>query len=103
MGTGADLRADGVDPAHHLDVKIAVFSHRVIHPLAAFYKPRQNVVDVVDGERIIGAVIPARLFRLGSMAVPNRPLRVALATDSDIVTVLAPRDQHQNRAGLIKT
>lgn len=99
---GAQVRfgADDVDPLHQVPVELGIAAHRRIHPVAAFDQAGQDVVDIGDGEGIVGAEITDRAFGTGTQAVPQFALGIAFATEQHVLAVRATGHQHDHRFGL---
>ncbi len=87
VGPGADLGADYVDPLHHLAIEIGVAPHGIVNTLAPFQQARQDIVDIADGEGIVGAVVGHRPLRSGAVTVPLLHGRIAVAAEQDILAV----------------
>ena len=62
LGAQVRFRADHVDPVHQMAVEFRVAAHGRIDPVATFNQARQNIVDVGDRERVIGAKVANRAF-----------------------------------------
>jgi len=83
---GAQVRfgADNVDPLHQVPIELGIAAHRRIHPVAAFDQAGQDVVDIGDGEGIVGAEITDRAFGTGTQAVPQFALGITFATEQHV-------------------
>ncbi len=92
----ARLAANQVDPVGQPAIKFGVGTHGVIDALAAFNQPGQNIVDITDGERVIGAVLDDRALLPGTIAVPQFALLVLLAAEQHIFAVLAAGNQNSH-------
>ncbi len=103
MGAAARLALDLVDPAHQALVEVGIAADGREHLLPSLEQARQNVVDIADGEGIIGTVVLDRALLTGASAVPGLLLRVILAAEQDVLSVVAPRHQHQHRFRLEET
>src|SRR5690606_15480347 len=99
----AGLAAQVIDPADHSVVELEVHPHGVEQLVGALYEPRQNVVYVVDGEGVVGAVVAAGAFLAGTRAVPDLAGRIALPAEEDVLAVGAARNQHDDRFRLGET
>ena len=99
----ARLGADVVDPLHQPMIELLIAADGVVDALAAFDQPRQDVVDIANGEGIVGAKLADRTVLAGTQAIPQLALGITLATEQHIFTVLAPRDQRHHRFRLGKT
>ncbi len=97
------LGTDHVDPVHHVPVELRVAAHRRIHPVAPLDQARQDVVDVTDGKRIVGAIVADRALLTRTQAIPEFTLGIALAAEKHILAVDPAGDQHDHRLGLRKT
>ena len=100
MAAVARLRAQAVDPADHPLVEVRIDAHGVEHLRAVLEQPGQDVVDVVDREGIVGAVVAGGALGPGALAVPGLALRVAIAHEQDVFGLLAARHQHGDRLRL---
>ena len=100
--TAAPARATAYlgDPCKHALVELGVVSHRVVHARLVFEQPRQDVVDVVDGKRIVGPVALARPFEPEPGPVPLLRLGIALPAEHHELALLATRCEHRHRFGL---
>jgi hypothetical protein len=70
MAAVARLGAQAIHPAHHALVELRVRAHGVEHLGAVLEQAGQDLVDVADRERVIGAVVARRAFGPGA---PCRP------------------------------
>ena len=64
------LAPNTVHPFHYLAIEVGTAAHRVINPLPALYQAGQNVIDVANGEGVIGSVVFTYPLRSGPIAVP---------------------------------
>ena len=83
--------------------KSEVHAHRVVTRVAALEQARQDVVDVADRERIVGAVVAHGAIRSGATAIPGLAGRVAIAHEQDVFAVRASRNQHGHRFRFVET
>ncbi len=102
LGTGAHLGANLVDPGHQLVVEVAIDPHLRVDAAAAFHQARQNVVDVVDREGVVGLVLFHRAVGAGAVAVPDFPGRVFVAHEQHVFALVAAGHQHQYGIRLAK-
>ncbi len=103
MHTQAGARLQAIDPADHSLVKIGVEPHRVVDARAALHESGQDVVDVVDGKRIIGAIVLDRALGPRAPPIPGLAQGIAFAHEQHAFRVRAARDQHCNRLGFAKS
>ncbi len=103
MRSRARLRAQGIHPADHALVEVAVLAHRVVDPRAALDEPGQDLVDVTDGKGVVGAKLAAHTLRSGALAVPDLALSVAFAHEHHEFALGPSRNQHPDRLGLAKS
>ena len=82
-GAQASLGADVVDPLHQSMIELLVATDGVVDALAAFDQPGQDVVDIANGERVVGAELADRTVLAGAQAVPQLALGIALAAEQD--------------------
>ena len=97
------LALEPVDPAEHALVEVGELAHRVVDAIAALDQPGQDVVDVADRERIVGAEIAHGALGTGAAPVPGLARRVAVAHEQDVLGLLAAGDQHRHRFGLVES
>ncbi|MNM82310.1 hypothetical protein D3C81_943370 [compost metagenome] len=93
----AGLGADHVDPVHQPAVEFRVGAEGVVDALATFDQAGEDVVDVADGEGVIGAEILDRTVLAGTQAVPQLALGIALAAEQHVFAMSAAGDQHHHR------
>ena len=62
-------------------IEVGVIAHSVIDPGLVLEKARENVVDVADGEGIVGAIVGTRAFE----AAAGGPLNGVLAVSHEPV------------------
>ena len=91
------------DPREHALVELLEVPHRVVDPGLVLDQSRQDVVDVADGKRIVGAVALAHPFEPDAGAVPLLRLGVALPAEHHELALLAPGREHRHRFGLAET
>ena len=60
----------GVDPVHDLPVEVCTAPHGVIDAVSPLYQTRKNVINVADGEGIVGAEATAGALRTGTVTMP---------------------------------
>jgi hypothetical protein len=77
-----------------------------MHRVAAGQQRRHLRIELVDHERLIGAVITHRAFRPGAAAIPDFTLGIATTHEQHVLGLapadLAARRQHQQRIRLRK-
>ena len=100
---GAPAAADLRDPSEHALVELPEVSHRVVDPGRVFDQPRQDLVDVFDGKRIVGAVALAHPFQSEPGAVPLLRLGVALPAEQHELALIAPGREDRHRLGFGET
>ena len=96
----AALGADFIHPVHQVRVEIRIAPHAVEHLVAVLQQTRQDFVNVVNGEGVVGAVDFARVVKAGAPTFPGFLFRIALAAEQNKFPVLAARHQHHHRLGL---
>ena len=96
---GAPAAADLRDPSEHALVELLEVSHRVVDPGRVFDQPRQDLVDVFDGKRIVGAVALAHPFQSEPGAVPLLRLGVTLPAEQHELALIAPGREDRHRLG----
>ena len=94
------LRLQPVDPADDALIELLVHAHRVVDARAVLHQARQDVVDVGDRERVVGAVVARRSLGPGAPTVPRLARRIALAHEQHVLRLRAAGDQHRDRLGL---
>ena len=87
------------DPRQHALVELREVAHRVVDPRLVLEQPRQDVVHVADGKRVVGAVALARPFESEPGSVPLLRGGVALAAEHHELALLAPGREHRHRLG----
>ena len=95
-------RAYIVHPGHDALVETRAAAHGVINTLPALDQPRQNLIDIVDGEGIVGAVVSNSALWTCAVTVPQLPRLVAFTTEHHVLPMTAPRRQHEHRVWLAK-
>ena len=91
-----DLR----DPPEHALVEPLELTHRVVDPRLVLEQPRQDVVEVADGKRIVGTVPLAHPFEPDPGAVPLLRRGVALPAEHHELALLAPGCERRHCLGL---
>ena len=86
-----------VQPRRDVGIEVVVRAHGVEDPRPLLDQPRQDLVDVLDGKRIVRAVALDRALGTGPRTVPRLAQRVALADEQQVLGVDPSR--HQNRDG----
>ena len=99
----ARLRAQPVHPANDALVELRMRPHRVEHLGAILEQARQDLVDVGDGKRVVGAEVARRPVRAGAPAVPGFARRIAIAHEKNVFALRAARHQHRHRFRLDET
>ena len=102
MFAGARLAANAIDPANQLLVELGRRTHGVKYPLTAFQQAGQNLIDILDGKRVIGAEVLHRALGSGTPAVPGFHFRVAITTKQQVLAVFAARRKHHHGFGFRK-
>ena len=102
LGAEVGLGADRIDPLHEVAVEFRVAAHRRVHPAAAFNQPRQDVVNIGDRERVVGAEVADRALLPGPLAVPQFALGIAFAAKQHVLAMNPARDQDNHRRRLGK-
>ena len=97
VNAGAGATTHLVQPAHDFLIEILMVPHGVIDAVAVFHQPRQNVIDVGDGKRIIGAIRVTRPFQTGPAAMPGFRVRIAFTAKQHVLGLPPPRNQHRHR------
>ena len=95
-GTAAHLLPHLVHPAEKLLVELRVAADAEVHPAAPLQQPGQDVVDVVDGERVVGAVLGDRALLADDLTVPELALGVALLAEQNELAVFTAGHQHRH-------
>ena len=103
LGTETRLAANQVDPVGQPTVKVGIGAHGVVDTLPPFNQPRQDVVDIIDRERIIGTVFDNSAFLPSAIAIPQLAFLVAFAAEQHVLAVLTPGHQHGHRLRFGKT
>ena len=93
----AYLGAHVVGPAQYPQVEAVVLADGVVDPPAVFHQRRQQRVDGLDGKGIVGAVVAHRTVLAGASPIPQFTLRITVATEQDVLPLLAAGHQHQHR------
>ena len=93
---GTDLR----DPPEHALVEPLEVTHRVVDPRLVLDQPRQDVVEVADGKRIVGTVPLAHPFEPAPGAVPLLRRGVTLPAEHHELALLAPGCERRHCLGL---
>ncbi len=93
----AYLGAQVVHPADQALVELGMVTHRVEDPVHLLEQAGQDVVDVADRERVVGAVLGDRAVLARAAPVPGLHRRVALAVEQHVFALLAAGDQHRDR------
>src|SRR5690606_14024475 len=91
-GARAHFRTNGVNPVHHLLIKISIFAHGVINALATFDQAGQNIVDVINWKSVIGFVFATSAFGTCAITIPYFTLTIALAHKHHELAVGAARN-----------
>src|SRR5215207_882219 len=81
-------------------IELLVQAHGVVDPRAVLHEMWKDVVDVVDGKRIVRAVIASGAFRSGAMTIPCFTRRIAFTREQDEFGSFATRYQHRHGFGL---
>jgi hypothetical protein len=92
-----------VHPADHALVELRMRTHRVVDAFAPLDQPGQDVVDVADRKRVVGAVVAHRAFGACATSVPGFARRVAIPHEEDVLGLLASGNQHRHSLGLVET
>ena len=87
----ARLGAQAIHPADHALVELRVRAHRVEHLGAVLEQPRQDLVDVGDRKRVVGAEVAHRAPGTGASAIPGLARRIAIAHEQDVFALRAVR------------
>ncbi len=96
----AHLRAHPVDPADQLEVELGVAAEMIIDARTAFDQARQDVVDVVDRERVVHAERCHRALGADARTVPALAFEVTLAAEQDRLAGRTAGDQREHRVRL---
>src|SRR6218665_2548170 len=71
MQAGARFGTYAIDPAHEALIKQRLRTHGDINALTPFNQPRNDFVQIGNGESIAGAEILDRPFWAGAITVPD--------------------------------
>ncbi len=102
MPAVARLGAQAVDPSDHALIEVRVGAHLVEHPRAVLEQPRNNVIQVGDGKRVVCTVVAHRTNRSRALAVPGLPRRIPVAHEQHVVGLFPPRNEDRDRLRLRK-
>ena len=83
-------------------VELLITPDTVVDALAAFDQARQDVVDIANGEGIVGAEIADRTVLAGTQAIPQLTFRIALTAEHHVFAMATAGNQHQHRFRLGK-
>ena len=97
MATMLGQRAQSVDPTDHALIEVPVDPDGVEHPGAVLHETGEDVVDIGDRERIIGAEPAARARRTGTPAIPGLACRITVSHEQQVLALRSPRHQHRDR------
>ena len=97
MHAGARARSHLADPIGHALVQRRVGSHRKKNPFTLFEQTGQDVIQVRDRKRIIGAVLRDGALEPRTVTIPKLFCRILFATEQDVLAVRATRHEHHHR------
>ncbi|MNQ79739.1 hypothetical protein D3C85_946920 [compost metagenome] len=100
LRTLAGLGADHVDPLHQVTIELLVGAHGVIDPLAALDQAGEDVVDVADGEGVVGAILADGAVLTGAQAIPQLALGITFAAKQHVLAMFATGNQRDHRLRL---
>ena len=91
------------DPGEHALIELLEVPHRAVHARLVLEQSGQDVVDVADGKRVVGAVALAGPFEPEPGPVPLLRRGVALPAEHHELALLASGREHRHRLGLAET
>jgi len=91
-----------LDPADQLEIELAVAAEVVVDARAALDHAGQDVVDVLDRERVVEAALLDRAVGPQARTVPGFARGIAVAAEQDGLGGTAAGQQHEHRIGLGK-
>ncbi len=99
----ARLVAQGLQPAQHLLVEFGMRAHGVEHALAVLHQPRQDLVEIGDGESIVGSVFFHRPIRPCAPPIPGLAQWITIAHEQNVFSCRPARHQHRHSLRFSKT
>ena len=90
------LAAKCIDPLGHPRIEVGVQAHLIKDSRAGFHDARENVVDVVDGESVVGTVVAHGTLRTGADSVPKLLVTIPLTAEQQVLAVFAAGREHRH-------